>query len=87
MPSIYVLQSGKDLTLYVGSTRNLESRIKSHKAGKVKSTKSRRPFELIHVEEYATITQARQRENFLKTGRGREWIKSKMITWRGGRVV
>ncbi|MFH1519980.1 MAG: GIY-YIG nuclease family protein [Candidatus Omnitrophota bacterium] len=76
---IYVLQSKKDNKFYIGSTGDLNQRIKCHDKGKVRSTKSRRPLKLIYSEEYDTVTQARQRENFLKTGQGRKWLKDNIL--------
>jgi putative endonuclease len=61
--------------MYIGSTLDFEKRLEEHNSGKVRSTKGRRPFRLIHKEECDTITQARRRENFLKTGHGRQWLK------------
>jgi putative endonuclease len=57
-------------------TSNLENRIKRHNSGYGRSTKSRAPFELIHVEEVETREEARQREKFFKSGVGREIVKS-----------
>ena len=75
----YILRSLKDKRLYIGSTRDLEKRIKAHNSGKVRSTKSRRPFELIYYEEFDSYTEARVRENFLKSGAGRGWIRENII--------
>ena len=33
-----------------------------------------RPFALLHQEEYDDAKLARQRELFLKSGRGRQWL-------------
>jgi putative endonuclease len=52
--------------IYVGSTRNLESRIEDHNNKKVKSTKFYAPFELIYYEVYNTYSLARKREIELK---------------------
>lgn len=39
----YILQSLKDLNLYVGYTNNLVKRVEDHNKGKVPSTKNRDP--------------------------------------------
>ncbi len=75
MCRVYVLKSKKDNKFYIGSTKDIEKRISCHNAGKVRSTKSRRPFVLLHQEEYENTKMARQRENFLKSGQGRKWLK------------
>jgi putative endonuclease len=63
---VYVLKSLKDNKSYTGSTNNLERRIKEHNDGKVFSTKSRTPFEVIYYEAYKSESDARKREHNLK---------------------
>lgn len=66
----YVLISKRDEKLYVGSTANLQRRIKEHNAGEVESTKPRRPLALLYYEAYRAEADARRREDQLKL-RGR----------------
>jgi len=75
MNYVYVLKSIKDNKLYIGSTSDIAKRIKSHNSGKVRSTKSRRPLELVYTESCNSVTASRKRENFLKSGQGRKWLK------------
>ena len=78
-PAAYVLAKEDDRSyLYKGSCRNLVERMKSHIEGKVSKTKNRRPLELIYFEYCDDFTQARIRENFFKTGAGRNFIKQKL---------
>ncbi|KKS44087.1 MAG: Excinuclease ABC C subunit domain protein [candidate division CPR1 bacterium GW2011_GWA2_42_17] len=63
---VYVLRSLKDGNLYTGSTNNLSRRFDEHNDGKVFSTKSRRPFELLYAEAYKAEKDARNRESQLK---------------------
>jgi len=63
---IYILKSQKDHNLYIGSTNNIERRIKQHNEGKVFSTKSRVPLEIIYYEAYKSESDARKREHNLK---------------------
>lgn len=72
---VYILQSKKDKKLYVGRTKDLRKRIKMHNSGLVFSTRFRRPFELIYCEAYKNQKDAFEREKFLKTGWGRNYIK------------
>ncbi len=72
---VYALRSRKDGGLYIGLTSNLDRRIKEHNSGKERTTRHRRPFDLIHSESYATRIEARAREKFFKTGWGREKLK------------
>ena len=63
---VYILRSKKDNDLYTGSTNDLRKRVKEHNSGAVRSTKFRRPFELIYYEAYKSEKDARKREQNLK---------------------
>ncbi|MFZ4648965.1 MAG: GIY-YIG nuclease family protein [Patescibacteria group bacterium] len=73
---IYVIKSEIDNYIYVGTTINTERRIKEHNSGRNKTTKSYKPFKILLIEEYPDRATARQREIYLKSGCGKEWIKS-----------
>ena len=79
MYTVYVLKSLKDGKQYTGSTEDLERRLKEHNAGKTASTRRRRPFVLVHTEEYESREAAEDRERYLKTGKGREELKKLLI--------
>jgi putative endonuclease len=76
---IYILQSEATRKLYIGQTSDLQKRIARHNSGESGSRsythKQTGPWRLIHSEEYATRGEAMKRERFLKSGRGREWIR------------
>ena len=75
MHYVYVLRSLKNKKRYVGSTKILpENRLKQHNYGSNNWTKQNSPFELVYKEIYSTITEARKRENFLKSGMGRKFL-------------
>ncbi|MCL8008640.1 GIY-YIG nuclease family protein [Gelidibacter japonicus] len=72
---VYVLWSPKYRKRYVGMTSNLIGRFESHNSlGRKGWTIKFRPWHVIHVEFYTTKKDAKNREDFLKTGRGREWM-------------
>lgn len=75
---IYVLQSLVNERLYTGSTNNIERRLKEHNSGQSKYTSLTKPFKLVYSEEYLSRLEARKRELFLKTGKGREFLKTKL---------
>ena len=61
-PLVYILRcaNGK---YYVGSTTNLDERLKQHKGGYgCHFTKVHLPFELVYTEEYDTYPEAFRRE-------------------------
>ena len=74
----YVLTSKIDNGFYVGWTDNIDRRINKHNSGKVKSTKARRPFQLVYYEACRSKQKAIKREKQLKTGFGRKYIKRRI---------
>ncbi len=75
MFNVYVLKSRLHGRLYVGQTNSIQRRILQHNAGRVQATRYQGPYEVVHLEEYATRWEAMNREAFLKTGQGREELK------------
>lgn len=75
----YILVSETNGRHYYGSTQDLNIRIKKHNSGKVRSTKSYRPWKIHYYETYQTRSEAFQREMFFKKLEGREWLKFKGI--------
>ena len=78
---LYILKSSKDSKRYIGVTSDLQRRIIEHNSGLVKSTKHRKPMELIYVEEFNSKTEAMNREKFFKSGKGREYLNKNDINW------
>jgi len=74
----YVLKSDLDGKLYKGHTSNINKRLAEHNAGKTKSTKGYRPWKLVYFEKFKTKAESIQREKYLKTGSGREFLKQKI---------
>ena len=63
---LYISKSLKDNKGYIGVTKDIKKRLQEHNSGKVKSTKHRRPFMIIHTEEFKTLSEARKKEWFYK---------------------
>ncbi len=76
---VYILKSKKDNNLYIGYTSNLKKRFLEHQSGKVKSTNPRRPFELIFYEAYKSSKDAKRREKYFKTSKGKTSIKTMLV--------
>ena len=72
---VYLLQSLKDRSLYVGFTKDLKLRLKQHNTGLGEHTKKYMPWELIHYEAYRHEEDARRREKYLKTNQGGRLLK------------
>ena len=75
MYSVYVLCSMKDNGWYIGSTADVKRRIQDHNYGRVKSTKHRRPLELIYCENLPSKILAQKTEEYYKSGAGRVKLK------------
>ena len=60
----------------MGLTNNLDRRVAQHNKGHEKTTRSYAPFRLIYHEVHATRAEARARERYLKSGIGKEYLKS-----------
>ncbi|MSP38764.1 MAG: GIY-YIG nuclease family protein [Deltaproteobacteria bacterium] len=72
---VYVLRSLKNNKRYIGYTSKAPTdKLKEHNGGATRWTRQNRPFVLIHHEEFGDSKTARQRELFLKSGRGRHWL-------------
>jgi len=70
----YVLRSQKTGRRYVGFCENLTERIRRHNAGDSKATKHGVLWVLVHSETFSTRSEAARREQYYKTGRGRDQL-------------
>lgn len=76
MFTTYAIQSKTRNYIYVGLTNNLERRMEEHNIGKNRSTKAYAPFEVIYRKIFDTRLEAREHEKMLKSGYGKEFLKS-----------
>lgn len=72
---VYTLYSLKDKHFYIGYTGNIDRRIKEHRKGSNISTKYRRPLVLVHYEAYISRYDARRRERYFKTAKGKSSLR------------
>jgi len=79
MYTVYILYSEKNNKTYVGFTKDMDKRLRQHNAkGSRLWTKRYQPWECVHTETYSTKYEAIAREQYYKTGSGREEIKRKL---------
>ena len=78
---VYVLKSLADGRLYIGCTRDLENRIRSHANGIVESTRKRLPLELIYYEASNHRDDAFRREKYLKTTYGHRYLRHRLRSY------
>ena len=73
---VYAIKSLNKNYIYVGMTDNIEKRLLQHNSGENKSTKAYNPFIFIHSENCSTRPEARLKEKYLKSGVGKEYLKT-----------
>ena len=78
MYSVYLLQSMKDASWYIGYTSDLKKRLQAHQRGENASTSFRGELKLIYYEAYLHKMDAIGRERFLKSGSGRKFLKKQL---------
>ncbi len=78
----YVMLSSKDGEWYTGAASDLKARLREHEQGEVTSTRFRRPLRLIYYEACLDSADAYRRERYLKTGRGKRYLRQRLKTWR-----
>jgi putative endonuclease len=79
---VYILQSEKNKSYYVGSTQNLSERIERHNQGRSKYTRSLRPWNLVYSEELQDRSSAVKRENEIKSRKKKRYIEDLVRTSR-----
>lgn len=79
---VYVLKSIKDDKLYIGYTNNLVRRIEEHKKGLNFSTNYGLPFKLIYFKGCTNEQDAKLREHYIKTTRGKIFLSLRLKEYR-----
>jgi putative endonuclease len=77
MHYVYVLRSLKDNGFYIGYSANLRKRFSEHVTGGSFATCHRGPWQLIY-EAYLNQADALGREQYLKSGAGRRFLKAQL---------
>jgi len=76
MITVYAIISEVNGEIYVGIAKDPDSRLKDHNGGKNRYTKGLRPWKNLYRELQADWQAARKREKYLKSGIGKEFLKS-----------
>ena len=79
-----VLRSDVDGEWYTGSTGDLRARLRLHAEGRVRSTAGRQPCHLIYYEACINRADAFRRERFLKTGKGKRFLRNRLAEYLAG---
>lgn len=72
---VYILLSETKTKTYTGVTQNVEKRLNEHNDGRVKSSRPYRPYKVIHMKVFQTLSDARLAERFYKSTTGRRRLK------------
>ncbi len=78
---VYVLESASNKKRYIGFTTNLKKRIEEHQKGLSFSTKPRLPMKLIYFEACTNKEDAKRREEYFKTTRGRRFLAKRLKSY------
>ena len=81
---LYILESEKNGSYYVGTTNNLEDRINRHNEGRVKYTQPKRPWKLIYSEAHPDRSNAMKREYEIKSHKRKGYIENLIKEFSGG---
>jgi putative endonuclease len=71
----YILYSKSRDIYYVGSTGNLNDRIKRHNSGRSTYTKRGIPWILVYQKQYHTKSDAYQAELYIKSQKSRKYLE------------
>ena len=71
---VYILENAKGRH-YIGICEDLALRLRRHNQNSVRSTKNKGPFKIIHKEEFSNRTDARKRENQIKSYKNIHYLK------------
>ncbi|TSC54165.1 MAG: putative endonuclease [Microgenomates group bacterium LiPW_31] len=76
---VYLLESDKDKSWYIGFTPESPfKRLNKHNSGSEYYTKRKLSWKLIYFEAYFDRNDATNREKFLKSGAGRNFLKKQI---------
>ncbi len=72
---VYIIQSEKDGSYYIGQTSDLKERLKPHNERRSAYTRSKVPWKLICQEIFSSRSEAMNREREIKGKKNRAYIE------------
>jgi putative endonuclease len=72
---VYILQSDRDGSFYIGYAADLAERLRRHNEGRSSYSKAKIPWRAVYQEEYLTRSEAMKRERELKGKKSRAYIE------------
>jgi putative endonuclease len=73
---VYIIQSELDRSYYIGSTQDLDERLRRHNQGRSTYTKAKRPWKLVYHEEFIDRSSAMKREREIKRQKSKKFIET-----------
>jgi putative endonuclease len=71
---LYIIQSQKDSSYYIGSSEDPEKRLEKHNLPHKGYTGKKQPWLLVYTETFPTKTEALKRERYLKRMKSKDFI-------------
>ena len=79
---VYILQSLKDSSFYIGQCDDLDRRMSKHADGMSRYTSSKRPLRMVYFEKYPSRSLALKREKQIKNMKSRIFIEKLITDWK-----
>lgn len=79
---VYILQSMKDFSFYIGQCEDLDKRMSKHVDGFSRYTSSRGPWRLVYFEKSPSRHVALKREREIKSKKSRQYIQALIDSWK-----
>jgi len=76
---VYIIQSGKDMSYYVGTTGDLKTRLQEHNRGDVRYTSSKIPYKISWHGVFKKKNKALAFEKYLKQGSGFAFARKRLV--------
>jgi len=76
---VYILESEKDGSHYVGTTANLTKRFQEHNSGGARYSNTKRPFKIVWYAAFVSKSRALEFEKYLKSSSGHAFTKKHLI--------
>ncbi len=84
---VYIIESQKDKSFYIGYTQGLVKRLIDHNAGRGRYSSKKIPWKLVYSEEFNTKKEVIIREKTIKKWKNKKYIDkliSNKNSWRSG---
>ncbi|KEO73941.1 GIY-YIG nuclease family protein [Anditalea andensis] len=71
---VYILQSAKDGSFYIGYSENPSSRLEKHNRPHSGYTGRKQPWKIVYTEQFDSKAEAQKREQYIKKMKSKDFI-------------